>query len=150
MVQFNPEEITGYENPNNITTIKKLTNPLEINGEGQNTPRQIGETLKSTNSVQDNFYSGYISATRQYAIKHCFLKEFERKKMTGQTLDKKNFGLYSTLDTMAAKMALLELQTSNSIEGRFQTNIIEALPGVVKRIFNRFSGKGKQEEPNNG
>ena len=76
MVQFNPEEITGYENPNNITTIKKLTNPLEINGEGQNTPRQIGETLKSTNSVQDNFYSGYISATRQYAIKHCFLKVF--------------------------------------------------------------------------
>ena len=70
--------------------------------------------------------------------------------MTGQTLDKKNFGLYSTLDTMAAKMALLELQTSNSIEGRFQTNIIEALTGVVKRIFNRFSGKGKQEEPNNG
>ena len=51
---------------------------------------------------------------------------------------------------MAAKMALLELQTSNSIEGRFQTNIIEALTGVVKRIFNRFSGKGKQEEPNNG
>ena len=48
-----------------------------------NTPKQIGESLKSTTTVQDNFYSGFVSANRQYAIKHCFLKEFERKRVLG-------------------------------------------------------------------
>ena len=139
---LNPDA-TGYERP---TTLKKLMNPMEVSGEGMNTPKQIGETLKSTNTVQDNFYSGFISPNRQYAIKHCFLKEFERKRVLGIELDKKNFGLYATLDTLAAKMALLELQTSNSIEGRFQENIVTSITGGVKRIWNKFMGRPSEEQ----
>jgi|TARA_R110002012_G_scaffold14024_2_gene58851 hypothetical protein len=139
---LNPDA-TGYERP---TTLNKLVNPMEVHGEGMNTPKQIGETLKSTNTVQDNFYSGWISGNRQYAIKHCFLKEFERKRVLGIQLDKKNFGLYATLDTLAAKMALLELQTSNSIEGRFQENIVTSITGGVKRIWNKFTGKSDNPE----
>mgnify|MGYP003628150289 CR=1 FL=1 len=146
MVQFDPSEITGLENPNDITTIKKLTNPMEIGGEGHNAPKQIGEALKSTNTGQDNFYSGFISHKRQYAIKHCFLKEFQRVQLTGSDIDKRNFPLYSGLLTLAAKMALLELQTSNSIEGRFSNNMISALTGAVQRTFNRVFGKEKKEE----
>jgi len=148
MVQnlINPEDITGFENPHEISTLKKLTNPIELSGDSINTPKQIGEVLKSTNSVQDNFYSGYISPSRQYAIKHCFLKEFNRMSLLNEELDPKNFQLYAGLSTMAAKMALLELQTSNSVEGRFQTNIIEALTGVIKRVWNRLTGKPNAEE----
>jgi|TARA_Y100001938_G_C7833343_1_gene302497 hypothetical protein len=139
---LNPDA-TGYERP---TTLKKLMNPMEVSGEGMNTPKQIGESLKSTTTVQDNFYSGFVSANRQYAIKHCFLKEFERKRVLGIELDKKNFGLYANLDTLAAKMALLELQTSNSVEGRYQDNMVTSITGGVKRIWNKFMGKPDNQE----
>ena len=139
---LNPDA-TGYERP---TTLKKLMNPMEVSGEGMNTPKQIGESLKSTTTVQDNFYSGFVSANRQYAIKHCFLKEFERKRVLGIELDKKNFGLYANLDTLASKMALLELQTSNSVEGRYQDNMVTSITGGVKRIWNKFMGKPDNQE----
>ncbi len=139
----NEEQITGREPPG---TIRKLVNPQEINGEGMNTPKQVGDVLKSTNTVQDNLFAGYISHSRQFAVKQSFLKEFERKKMTGGELDKKNFSLYIGLETMASKMALLEIQTSNSIEGRFQDNIITALTGVVKKVWNAFSRNKPRED----
>tara|TARA_R100000656_G_scaffold45036_1_gene36804 strand:+ start:12 stop:470 length:459 start_codon:yes stop_codon:yes gene_type:complete len=142
----NPNELTGFEDINQISTIKKLTNPFEVSGEGINTPKQVGDTLKSTNTVQDNLYSGYISANRQYAVKHCFLKEFERQKMLGQDLDSKNFPLYRSLFTMSAKMALLDLQSSNSIDGKYQTNIIEAITGNIKRFWNKFSNKNDNND----
>jgi hypothetical protein len=138
----NESDITGREAPG---TIRKLVNPMEMSGEGMNTPKQVGDVLKSTNTVQDNLFAGYISGSRQFSIKQAFLKEFERKKMTGGDLDKKNFSLYIGLETMASKMALLELQSSNSIQGRFQDNIITALTGVVKKVWNAFS---RNKNPN--
>ena len=138
----NESDITGREAPG---TIRKLVNPMEMSGESMNTPKQVGAVLKSTNTVQDNLFAGYISGSRQFSIKQAFLKEFERKKMTGGDLDKKNFSLYIGLETMASKMALLELQSSNSIQGRFQDNIITALTGVVKKVWNAFS---RNKNPN--
>lgn len=136
-------DITGREEPG---TIRKLVNAMEMTGDGMNTPRQVGDVLKSTNTVQDNLFAGYISGSRQFSIKQAFLKEFERKKMTGSKLDKKNFSLYIGLETMASKMALLELQSSNSVQGRFQDNIITALTGVVKKVWGAFSKNNNQNQ----
>ena len=94
----NESDLTGREAPG---TIRKLVNPMEMSGESMNTPKQVGDVLKSTNTVQDNLFAGYISGSRQFSIKQAFLKEFERKKMTGGDLDKKNFSLYIGLETMA-------------------------------------------------
>jgi len=65
--------------------------------------------------------------------------------MLGIPLDPKMFGLYATLDTMGAKMSLLEIQTSNSINARHQDSLVDALTNGVRRLFNKFK-KNPEEE----
>ena len=152
LIQNNPEEIdgdsaTGFrdnwdEAPG---TIKKLTNPVELSGDGCNGPEQISNALTLTQSVEKNFYAGNLTHQSQYGVKLFFIKEFERKKMLGIPLDPKMFGLYATLDTMGAKMSLLEIQTSNSIDARHQDSLVDALTNGMRRVFNRFK-KGPEEE----
>ena len=139
-----PYEITGTEPP---STLKKLMNPMEVGGEGHNAPKQISNALTLNDSIESNFYSGHVSAQRQYAIKLLMTKEFERQKMLGQKLDPKMYKLYGAIDTMGGKMALLELQTSNSVEGTYADKFIEGITGQGKRVWSKFRGQG-EENPN--
>jgi len=133
-----PYEITGTESP---STLKKLVNPLEVGGEGHNAPKQISNALTLNDSIESNFYSGHISSQRQYAVKLLFTKEFERQKMLQKRLDPKMYKLYGSLDTMGSRMALLELQTSNSVEGKYAETFIEGITGQVKRVWGKLTNK---------
>ena len=152
LVNENPEDYelespTGFRDDWDEApgTIKKLTNPSELTGEGFNGPEQISNALTLTQSVEKNFYAGNLTNQAQYGVKLFFIKEFERKKMLGIPLDPKMFGLYATLDTMGAKMSLLEIQTSNSINARHQDSLVDALTNGVRRLFNKFK-KNPEEE----
>tara|TARA_R110002073_G_scaffold67860_1_gene168694 strand:- start:304 stop:774 length:471 start_codon:yes stop_codon:yes gene_type:complete len=127
------------------TTVTKLTNPSELSGDGFNSPAQISDALTLTQSVEKNFYAGNLTYQTQYGVKLFMIKEFERKKMLDIPLDSKMFGLYSTLDTMGAKMSLLELQTSNSIDAHHQDSFIDALTNGARRVFSKFK-KSPDEE----
>ena len=59
----------------------------------------------------------------------------------------KMYKLYGAIDTMGGKMALLELQTSNSVEGTYADKFIEGITGQVKRVWSKFRGQG-EENPN--
>ena len=138
------EEPTGYRKPGEApSTLRKLTSPLEVSGEGYNAPQQISNALTLQETVESNFYSGHISADKQYAVKLLMLKEFERKKMKGIGLDPNMYKLYPAIDTMGGKAALLELQTSNSIDGIYAYTFIEGITGNVKRAFRSMFGGGK-------
>ena len=95
-------EYTGTEAP---STLRKLTNPMEVSGEGYNAPQQISNKLHP-----------------------------------------KMYKLYPAIDTMGGKMALLELQTSNSVEGKYAETFIEGITGQVKRMWNRFTSKPGEEK----
>ena len=136
-------EYTGTEAP---STLRKLTNPMEVSGEGYNAPQQISNALTLNESIESNFYSGHISSERQYAVKLLLLKEFERQKMLGKKLDPKMYKLYGAIGTMGGKMALLELQTSNSVEGKYAETFIEGITGQVKRMWNRYTSKPGEEK----
>ena len=138
---------TGYRKPGEApSTLRKLTSPLQVSGEGYTAPQQISNALTLQETVESNFYSGHISSERQYAVKLLMLKEFERKKMKGMGLDPNMYKLYPAIDTMGAKMALLELQTSNSVEGIYAETFIEGITGNVKRAFKSMLGGSKPKE----
>ena len=143
------EEPTGYRKPGEApSTLRKLTSPLEVSGEGYNAPQQISNALTLQETVESNFYSGHISADKQYAVKLLMLKEFERKKLRNENLDEKHFPSFGGVETMGAKMALLELKTSNSLGGTYSENLITGVTGQVVRSMKRWLGKSNEEGNN--
>ena len=74
-------------------------------------------------------------------VKLLLHKEFERAKMLGETLDDDHFKLFNGVKTMGGKMAILEIKTSNSLEGTYSDNLISGVTGQVVRSIKKFLGK---------
>ena len=135
---------SGYESP---TTIEKLTNVQDVQGEGYNAVRQISEGLTLNDSIENTLHSGQLSPKRQMGVKLLLHKEIERSKMLQEELDETHFILFNGVKTMGGKMALLEIKTSNSLEGTYSENLISGVTGQVMRSMKRFLGK---KDENNG
>ena len=137
MPPTNPEP-TGYDQQ---TTVDKLTNIQDINQEGYNAVKQISEGLTLNDSVENTLHSGHLSPKSQMGVKLLLHKEFERAKMLGESLDDDHFKLFNGVKTMGGKMAILEIKTSNSLEGTYSDNLISGVTGQVVRSIKKFLGQ---------
>jgi len=130
------------------TTMERLMNPQDVSGEGYNAVKQISEGLTLNDSIENAMHSGQLTENRQLGFKLLMLKEFERKKLRNENLDEKHFPSFGGVETMGAKMALLELKTSNSLGGTYSENLITGVTGQVVRSMKRWLGKNNDEGNN--
>jgi|TARA_Y100000996_G_C22462363_1_gene618608 hypothetical protein len=130
------------------TTMERLMNPQDVSGEGYNAVKQISEGLTLNDSIENAMHSGQLTENRQLGFKLLMLKEFERKKLRNENLDEKHFPSFGGVETMGAKMALLELKTSNSLGGTYSENLITGVTGQVVRSMKRWLGKSNEEGNN--
>ena len=151
---FEEQQPTGlgsaYETP---STVQRLQNPIEISGQGMDTAKQMGDTIKSTNSISDNMFSGYVTQNEAYGMQLGMGKEFERQSLRREPLDEKTWGLYAHFKTQIGRMVLNKLQMSNSVEGRYSTNMVEVFTNAARSIrggFRSMFGGGNQGGDNQG
>jgi len=141
---------TGYrddwdESPA-ASTVKKLTDPSEIYGQGYNYPTQVSDALTLTDSVEKILYAGNLTNRRQYGVKLFLIKEFERMKMLDLPLDPKIFGIFSKLKTLGAMMSILEITSSNSLDKSYQDTLVDAITGGASRMMKKFANKPPEED----
>ena len=141
----NENEPTGYDSP---TSIEKLTSIQDLDNQGLNTVKQISEGLTLNDSVENTLLSGHLSPKRQMGVKLFLHKEFERSKVLNEDMDDEHFKLFNGVKTMGGKLAILEIKTSNSLEGTYSENLISGVTGNVMRSMRRWLGK--KDDNNNG
>ena len=144
--EYEEEQPTGLGSAYSPSTIQRLQNPIEINGMGQDTAKQMGDVMKSTNTPVDVMYAGNISPNEEYGIQLAYTKDFERVLLRGDKLPKE-FGIYRHFTTLGGIMATNKLNISQSRNGNYSNNMVQVFTRNATQGINRLRSMFGGGEP---
>lgn len=147
--EYEEEQPTGLGSAYSPSTIQRLQNPVEINGMGQDTAKQMGDVMKSTNTPVDVMYAGNISQNEEYGIQLAYTKDFERVLLRGDKLPKE-FGIYRHFTTLGGIMATNKLNISQSRNGNYSSNMVQVFTRNATQGINRLRSMFGGEPGQNG